>query len=70
MFWWFQRGKDLLRCESREVATHAYELVVLLPDGTERVEQFTDADALHDRQVVLIRELEGDGWSGPHGWHV
>src|SRR5882672_1004612 len=70
MFWWFQRGEQLLRCETREVGPDAYELVVLLADGTERIETFTDAAALHDRQVALMREFEDDGWSGPHGWHV
>lgn len=70
MFWWFQRGKEFIRYEARELGKDAYELTVVMPDGTERVEHFTDQTALKDRQVTLTRELEAEGWSGPHGWNV
>jgi hypothetical protein len=70
MFWWFQRSGEFLRYEARELATDAYELTVIMPDGTARVEQFTDQTALQERQVALSRELEDDGWTGPHGWNV
>ena len=70
MFYWFQRGQEFLRYESREVSKGAYQLVVVTADGTERVEHFTDAGALHARQVVLARELEDEGWDGPHGWNL
>jgi hypothetical protein len=70
MFWWFQRGGEFLRYEAREVADDAYELTVVMPDGTARIERFTDQTALQERQVALGRELEDDGWTGPHGWNV
>ncbi len=70
MFWWFQRDGQFIRYESREIAKGAYELTIIMPDGTERVERFTDETALNDRQVELTRELEAEGWSGPHGWNV
>ena len=70
MFWWFKRDNDFMGYETREGTANVYELVVRLPDGSERVETFSDAAALHDRQVALTAELEGEGWSGPHGWHV
>jgi hypothetical protein len=70
MFWWFQRGGEFLQYEAREVAADAYELTVIMPDGTARIERFTDQTALQERQVTLGRELEDDGWAGPHGWNV
>jgi hypothetical protein len=70
MFYWFQRGADLLRYESRQISTHAYELLVVMPDGNERVEAFTDSEALKHREVSLARELEDAGWNGPHGWNL
>jgi hypothetical protein len=70
MFWWFKRGDQFLQYEARAVSTDAYELTVALPDGTVRVEHFTDQTALTDRQVALVRELEDEGWTGPHGWNL
>lgn len=69
MFYWFQRGKDLIRYEARSLLD-AYELVFIGPDGTERVERFGNADALEKREADLLKELQQDGWKGPHGWNV
>ena len=38
MFWWFKRGSDYVRYESRQIAEHAYELRVIDAGGSERVE--------------------------------
>ncbi len=70
MFWWFQRGDQFLRYESRKLTSDSYELIVAMPDGTEHREHFTDEIALNDRQVALTAELELDGWTGPHGWNL
>lgn len=70
MFTWFRRGAQYLRYESREIAAGIYELTIHSHDGTERVERFSDQDALHTRQLALQRELEAEGWSGPHGWNI
>jgi len=70
MFTWFRRGGEFLRYEAREISRNAYELTILLADGTERVERFADQDALTHRQVALQQELEQQGWTGPHGWNV
>ena len=70
MFTWFRRGGDYLRYEAREIASHDFELTILLADGTERIERFVDQDALTARQMALQQELEGQGWTGPHGWNV
>ena len=70
MFWWFKRGDQYLGYESREVSKEAFELRIRMPDGSEKVEQFGDQTALHNRQVTLEHELAGEGWTGPHGWNL
>jgi uncharacterized protein (DUF2461 family) len=70
MFWWFERGGRYLQCETRFVRRDRYEFVTTMPDGIERVEQFTESDAMAERQAAIQRELEAEGWSGPHGWNV
>jgi hypothetical protein len=70
MFTWFQRGKEFLRYEVREVSKGVYDLTIMAADGEVRVERFTDQHALSHRQVALQQELEGQGWTGPHGWNL
>ena len=70
MFTWFRRGAEFLGYEARERSVGDYELVVLQPDGTEQVERFSDQQALSGRQLALQLELEGQGWTGPHGWNL
>ncbi len=67
MFWFFEKSGKYVRCETREAADGAYELVVTQPDGTERVERFTDTGAMARRQVELEHGLTLEGWSGPYG---
>lgn len=69
MFWWFERRGEYLRYEAREVKG-GYELCVIAPDGTERVEHFTDSSELAKRQLEFEHELSEDGWTGPHGWNL
>lgn len=69
MFYWFQRGKELVRYEARALFD-AYELVIVGPDGTEKVERFGNPEALERRETELLEELRRDGWNGPHGWNV
>jgi hypothetical protein len=45
MFCWFERGGEFLRYEARGVSTGTYQLAIVVADGTERVEHFTDAAA-------------------------
>jgi hypothetical protein len=70
MFYWFKRGGESLRYESREVSPTRFELTIIGADGIEHVEHFETPEALHDRQVALERELLAQGWVGPHGWNV
>ena len=50
MFWWFERSGRYVRCETRFIAKGSYEFVITQPDGTERVEHFTDAEAMTRRR--------------------
>ena len=70
MFWWFTRGDQFIRYEARQVGPDVFELTLRLPDGSERVEHFTDPDALVERQRALDASLAGEGWTGPHGWNL
>jgi hypothetical protein len=69
MFWWFERGGRYLRCEAVPVAD-GFELRVVNPDGTERVQRCSDSAALSEQQQHLINEITSDGWNGPHGWNL
>jgi hypothetical protein len=70
MFWWFQRDGQFVRYEARTITAGVYELVERLADGTEVIERFTSESALKDRERALIRELDAQGWTGPHGWNL
>jgi len=70
MFTWFQRGSEYLGYEARRSSPGVFVLVVRDHDGSERTEQFADQDALLERQMTLQRELEAEGWTGPHGWNL
>jgi hypothetical protein len=70
MFTWFRRNAEFTGYEARQNPAGAYELVVRQADGTERVETFANQEALLDRQLELQRELEAEGWTGPHGWNL
>ena len=68
MFWWFERGGRYIRFESHQMTAGQFELRIIDPDGTERVEHFTDSRDLARRQDDVIDEITQEGWSGPHGW--
>jgi hypothetical protein len=70
VFWWFERTGQYLRYEARQGADGSYELRVINPDGTERIETFEDSNGLSRRQQAFERELADKGWNGPHGWNL
>lgn len=69
MVWFFERNGTFVRFETRDVDARpgTFELVILDPDGTERVESFTNSDELAQRQDELQSVLSSDGWNGPYG---
>ncbi len=68
MFWWFERKGAYVRCEVLELTTGEFELRVVLEDGREQVERFSDANAVARRQQEILDEWARNGWTGPHGW--
>ena len=70
MFWWFEKTGQYLRYEARTRPEGGYELRVINPDGSERVEVFNNSNGLSRRQEAVERELASDGWNGPHGWNL
>jgi hypothetical protein len=70
VFWWFERGGQFLRYETRNISGVGYELRVVQPDGTECVENFVDSSDLTKRQRDVERDLAAQGWTGPHGWNL
>jgi hypothetical protein len=69
VFWWFERRGQYLRYEARQIPG-GYELRIVEPDGTERVEQYEASEQLTARQIEFERQLATDGWAGPHGWNL
>lgn len=67
MVWFFERDGSYIRCETREAADGAFELVISNPDGTETVERFEDSAMLAKRQRELQSSLTDSGWTGPFG---
>jgi hypothetical protein len=70
VFWWFERAGQFLRYEASVAATGGFELRIVEPDGTERVERFDDSSALARRQADFEHQISAEGWTGPHGWNV
>jgi hypothetical protein len=70
VFWWFKRGNEYVRYESREVGPNAFELRFIDANGAERVETFEDSRQLEERQRELECTLHGEGFTGPHGWNL
>jgi len=54
MVWFYERQGAFIRCETRAAASGiGFELVVIQPDGSERVEHFDDSATLARRQAEL-----------------
>ncbi len=68
MVLFFERQGSFIRCETRDSPSDpGFELVILDPDATERVEQFADSQSLDARQRELQSTLEHDEWQEPFG---
>jgi hypothetical protein len=68
MVWFYERQGTFIRCETRTaISRSGFELVVIEPDGSERVEHFEDSSTLSRRQAELESSFMHDGWTGPFG---
>lgn len=66
MFYFFQRGTDLLRCEVRSaVDGDGYEICIIQRDGKERIEHLATSDQVHERWLELHSSFVREGWYGP-----
>ena len=57
----FTKGKQRMSCEVRE-AMLWYELVITSPDGTVRVERYTERAGMLRRQHELLCAWKAQGW--------
>jgi hypothetical protein len=67
--WFFERQGRFIRFETRDASDQpgVFELVIIDPNGGERVEQFPSSELLVRRQEELQHHLVSNGWQGPHG---
>jgi hypothetical protein len=66
MFYFFQRGSDLLRCEVRPAAEgDGYEISIVQRDGSERIEHHATSEQVHQRWLELHDQFQNEGWRGP-----
>jgi hypothetical protein len=70
VFWWFERNGQYLRYEARQAPGGGFEMCVVEPDGTERVERFATSSDLARRQQEFEEQIAEAGWNGPHGWNL
>ena len=65
MFYFFQRGSELLQCEVRE-AVDGTGFEIVIHEGTrERLEHHPTTDQVHRRWIELQQEFVTAGWWGP-----
>jgi hypothetical protein len=63
MIWYFSRGSAQIDLEVRRAPeSGGYELVVVSPDGSERIERFDEPRRLIARALVVQRRLIKKGW--------
>jgi hypothetical protein len=67
MFWWFERGEEIIRLEVLQLASDSFELRVIDADGSETTETFSNTNDLARRHSQLQDQVRKDGWSGPRG---
>lgn len=64
MVWFFERKDELLRIEtSFDRVTGVYLCRMRRPDGSERVEQFSNEVACQQRFAALDRQLRAEHWT-------
>jgi hypothetical protein len=66
----FERGGRFVRCETYERADGRYELIIIEPDGAQRVEVFDHSGGLDDRLAQVEHDYLVAGWGGPHGMRL
>ncbi len=63
MIWFFERQGERLKCEiSRKPTGDGYQVVLLNPDGSRKVEDVGAPTELIERAVQLLSGLRDEGW--------
>jgi len=70
MLWFFERQGRQARLEVLFLNAYHYEMRFVDEDGIERVEQFTNADAVAERQIQIQESLAGQGWTHTGSWKL
>jgi hypothetical protein len=76
MLWFFEREADSLRLETRyDNDNSEFVAIIHRPEGSRRIERFTDIVAFQRRLVALEQQLEKERWARkgppvilPDGW--
>jgi len=76
MLWFFDRGDECLRVETRhDNDTSEFVATVDYPDGSQRVERFGTVGDFRDWLIAFERLLREERWTGrsgpivlPYGW--
>ena len=67
MYYFFERGTELLQCEFRGDDAAGYEIVIFEKKRPKRLEAFPSSQEACERWMQLQASLDSDGWCGPHG---
>jgi hypothetical protein len=66
VFYFFKRGTETVQCEVRAASDGpGFEIVIIEPDGTQRLERFATSEQVHTRWLELHKRFELEGWWGP-----
>jgi hypothetical protein len=66
MFWWFERGEEIIRLEVLQLSD-GFELRVIEADGSETTETFSNSGDLAKRHAQVQDQVRKHGWNGPRG---
>lgn len=71
MMWFWERGSESIRLETRvDDKTREYLVILRLPNGERQIERFADLASFRVRLATLEEELKDDHWKHQSGGRV
>ena len=67
MFYFFQKGREYMRCEIQSRMDGTFELLITGPEKVERTENYLTSQQAEKRWNELQAEFSTQGWTGPFG---
>lgn len=67
MFYFFQKGREYVRCEIQSGMDGTFELLITGPEKAERTENYLTSQQAEQRWNELQAEFATQGWKGPFG---